>query len=194
MILYILWCYFGNLRSWISLQSLHAIYTRTKFYLFLQYIFERCKFSDSCFTLYEMFTEETINVHLQSYVTASTPVIAYLDKLFLSKNLGIDWWRDWKLKKTRMGLVILQVLSLFKVSLLSIYACNDITASKSWIISWTALVMSEKNSNKPSLYQRYVYEVRVLLELFSKMNCYMYLFFFVSSSTFHLPNGGLHDF
>ncbi|XP_056844222.1 accelerated cell death 11 [Raphanus sativus] len=35
--------------------------------------------------------EETINVHLQSYVTASTPVIAYLDKLFLSKNLGIDW-------------------------------------------------------------------------------------------------------
>lgn len=166
----------------------------TKFYLFLQYIFERCKISDSCFTLYEMFTEETINVHLQSYVTASTPVIAYLDKLFLSKNLGIDWWRLWKLKKTRMGLVILQVLSLFKVSLLSIYACNDITASKSWIISWTAFVMSEKNSNKPSLYQRYVYEVRVLLELFSKMNCYMYLFFFVSSSTFHLPNGGLHDF
>lgn len=82
----------------------------TKFYLFLQYIFERCKFYDSCFTLYEMFTEETINVHLQSYVTASTPVIAYLDKLFLSKNLGIDWWRLWKLKKTRMGLVILQVM------------------------------------------------------------------------------------
>ncbi|CAH2046202.1 unnamed protein product [Thlaspi arvense] len=36
-------------------------------------------------------TEETVKIHMQSYVTASTPVIAYIDKLFLSKNFGIDW-------------------------------------------------------------------------------------------------------
>lgn len=117
MILYILCVMLVIEAVWFHLQSLRAIsiiYSRTKAYLFLQYIFERYKFSDDCFTLYEMFPEETINVHLQSYVTASTPVIAYLDKLFLSKNLGIDWWRLWKLA---WALVILQVLSLFKISL-----------------------------------------------------------------------------
>ncbi|CAN7043625.1 hypothetical protein BRARA_B02907 [Brassica rapa] len=36
-------------------------------------------------------TEETFKIHAQSYVTASASVTNYLDNLFLSKNLGIDW-------------------------------------------------------------------------------------------------------
>ncbi|KAG7536179.1 Glycolipid transfer protein superfamily [Arabidopsis suecica] len=44
--------------------------------------------------LYRMFneTEETAKIHIQSYVSASASVIAYVDdNLFLSRNLGIDW-------------------------------------------------------------------------------------------------------
>ncbi|EOA12645.1 hypothetical protein CARUB_v10027661mg [Capsella rubella] len=36
-------------------------------------------------------TEETAKIYMQSYVTASKPVTKYVDDLFLSKNLGIDW-------------------------------------------------------------------------------------------------------
>jgi len=36
-------------------------------------------------------TETTAKIHMQSYVTASTSVIAYLDGLFVSKQLGIEW-------------------------------------------------------------------------------------------------------
>ncbi|KAF2536665.1 hypothetical protein F2Q68_00020160 [Brassica cretica] len=36
-------------------------------------------------------TEETAKIQMKSYVTASTPVIEYLNKLFLSKKLGTNW-------------------------------------------------------------------------------------------------------
>ncbi|XP_020871247.1 accelerated cell death 11 isoform X2 [Arabidopsis lyrata subsp. lyrata] len=36
-------------------------------------------------------TEESAKIHMQSYVTASIPVTAYVDQLLCSKNLGIDW-------------------------------------------------------------------------------------------------------
>ncbi|KAK7303545.1 hypothetical protein RJT34_14452 [Clitoria ternatea] len=35
--------------------------------------------------------EASAKVHMQTYVTASTPLIQYIDKLFLSRDLGIDW-------------------------------------------------------------------------------------------------------
>ncbi|QCD77349.1 accelerated cell death 11 isoform X1 [Vigna unguiculata] len=35
--------------------------------------------------------EATAKVHMQSYVTASAPLIQYIDKLFVSRDLGIDW-------------------------------------------------------------------------------------------------------
>ncbi|KAF3512295.1 hypothetical protein F2Q69_00001635 [Brassica cretica] len=35
--------------------------------------------------------EAEAKIQMQSYVNASAPVIAYLDNLFLSKQLGIDW-------------------------------------------------------------------------------------------------------
>ncbi|CAN8287518.1 unnamed protein product [Cochlearia groenlandica] len=35
--------------------------------------------------------ETEAKIHMQSYVNASAPVITYLDNLFLSKKLGIDW-------------------------------------------------------------------------------------------------------
>ncbi|KAF9588967.1 hypothetical protein IFM89_017646 [Coptis chinensis] len=35
--------------------------------------------------------EASAKVQMQSYVVASAPVIAYIDKLFHSKELGVDW-------------------------------------------------------------------------------------------------------
>ncbi|KAH0932662.1 hypothetical protein HID58_009779 [Brassica napus] len=35
--------------------------------------------------------EAEAKIHMHSYVNASAPVIAYLDNLFLSRQLGIDW-------------------------------------------------------------------------------------------------------
>ncbi|BAT87666.1 hypothetical protein LR48_Vigan09g184100 [Vigna angularis] len=35
--------------------------------------------------------EASAKVHMQSYVTASAPLIQYIDKLFVSSDLGIDW-------------------------------------------------------------------------------------------------------
>ncbi|WVY93800.1 hypothetical protein V8G54_032888 [Vigna mungo] len=35
--------------------------------------------------------EASAKVHMQSYVTASAPLIQYIDKLFVSRDLGIDW-------------------------------------------------------------------------------------------------------
>lgn len=37
-------------------------------------------------------SEASAKVHMQSYVTASAPLIQYIDKLFVSRDLGIDWW------------------------------------------------------------------------------------------------------
>ena len=38
-----------------------------------------------------VFAESSAIIHMQSYVAASAPVIMYVDKLFLSRELGIDW-------------------------------------------------------------------------------------------------------
>ncbi|KAG7569164.1 Glycolipid transfer protein superfamily [Arabidopsis thaliana x Arabidopsis arenosa] len=35
--------------------------------------------------------EAAAKIHMQSYVNSSAPLITYLDNLFLSKQLGIDW-------------------------------------------------------------------------------------------------------
>ncbi|XP_028759358.1 accelerated cell death 11 [Neltuma alba] len=35
--------------------------------------------------------ESSAKVQMQNYVTASVPLIQYIDKLFLSRELGIDW-------------------------------------------------------------------------------------------------------
>ncbi|XP_059668456.1 accelerated cell death 11 [Cornus florida] len=35
--------------------------------------------------------ETTARIHMQSYVAMSAPVILYIDKLFLSRELGTDW-------------------------------------------------------------------------------------------------------
>ncbi|RDX63323.1 Accelerated cell death 11 [Mucuna pruriens] len=35
--------------------------------------------------------EASAKVRMQSYVTASAPLIQYIDKLFVSRDLGIDW-------------------------------------------------------------------------------------------------------
>ncbi|XP_058099175.1 accelerated cell death 11 [Magnolia sinica] len=35
--------------------------------------------------------EASAKVQMQNYITSSAPVIVYIDKLFLSKELGIDW-------------------------------------------------------------------------------------------------------
>ncbi|XP_014517070.1 accelerated cell death 11 [Vigna radiata var. radiata] len=35
--------------------------------------------------------EASAKVHMQSYVTASAPLVQYIDKLFVSRDLGIDW-------------------------------------------------------------------------------------------------------
>ncbi|KAG4948965.1 hypothetical protein AAZX31_15G122900 [Glycine max] len=35
--------------------------------------------------------EASAKDHMQSYVTASAPLIQYIDKLFVSRDLGIDW-------------------------------------------------------------------------------------------------------
>ncbi|CAF1818165.1 hypothetical protein Bca4012_029531 [Brassica carinata] len=43
--------------------------------------------------LLKMLNEEEAEakIQMESYVNASAPVITYLDNLFLSKQLGIDW-------------------------------------------------------------------------------------------------------
>ncbi|KAK4589004.1 hypothetical protein RGQ29_019848 [Quercus rubra] len=35
--------------------------------------------------------EPSARIQMQSYITASAPVIQYVDKLFLSRELGLDW-------------------------------------------------------------------------------------------------------
>ncbi|KAL4627725.1 hypothetical protein ACB092_05G186100 [Castanea dentata] len=35
--------------------------------------------------------EPSARIQMQSYITASAPVILYIDKLFLSRGLGVDW-------------------------------------------------------------------------------------------------------
>ncbi|XP_044478132.1 accelerated cell death 11-like isoform X1 [Mangifera indica] len=35
--------------------------------------------------------EASARVHMQSYITASAPVIVYIDNLFISRQLGTDW-------------------------------------------------------------------------------------------------------
>nr|XP_023924337.1 accelerated cell death 11 [Quercus suber]POF27419.1 accelerated cell death 11 [Quercus suber] len=35
--------------------------------------------------------EPSARIQMQSYITASAPVILYIDKLFLSRELGVDW-------------------------------------------------------------------------------------------------------
>ncbi|XP_075664773.1 accelerated cell death 11-like [Castanea sativa] len=35
--------------------------------------------------------EPSARIQMQSYITASAPVIRYIDKLFLSRGLGVDW-------------------------------------------------------------------------------------------------------
>ncbi|GFP81950.1 hypothetical protein PHJA_000338300 [Phtheirospermum japonicum] len=35
--------------------------------------------------------ETTAKIQMQTYVTAATPVVKYIDQLFVSRGLGIDW-------------------------------------------------------------------------------------------------------
>ncbi|KAG8369771.1 hypothetical protein BUALT_Bualt14G0048300 [Buddleja alternifolia] len=35
--------------------------------------------------------ETSARMHMQSYIASAAPVIAYIDKLFISRELGIDW-------------------------------------------------------------------------------------------------------
>ncbi|XP_050287912.1 accelerated cell death 11 [Quercus robur] len=35
--------------------------------------------------------EPSARIQMQSYITASAPVILYIDKLFLTRDLGVDW-------------------------------------------------------------------------------------------------------
>lgn len=39
-----------------------------------------------------MISEESARIQMQNYISASAPVILYINKLFLSQELGIDWW------------------------------------------------------------------------------------------------------
>lgn len=101
------------------------------------------------FMSFWIFTEETFKIHAQSYVTASASVTNYLDNLFLSKNLGIDWWRFCKLTWPRPILYTMHGIpswSLFyTLSSISINLCNKLLLlitlqSKSWTITRTVLV------------------------------------------------------
>jgi len=38
-----------------------------------------------------MITEASAKIQMQKYVTSSGPVIRYVEELFLSQELGIDW-------------------------------------------------------------------------------------------------------
>ena len=38
--------------------------------------------------------EESAKAQLQNFVRSSAPVIRYVEDLFTSRNLGIDWWRE----------------------------------------------------------------------------------------------------
>lgn len=38
-----------------------------------------------------LLSEPSARIQMQSYITASAPVIQYVDKLFLSRELGLDW-------------------------------------------------------------------------------------------------------
>ncbi|MQL72305.1 hypothetical protein Taro_004654 [Colocasia esculenta] len=35
--------------------------------------------------------ESSARIHMQNYITTSTPVILYINELFLSRGLGVDW-------------------------------------------------------------------------------------------------------
>ncbi|KAF3555287.1 hypothetical protein F2Q69_00011301 [Brassica cretica] len=48
-------------------------------------------FDTSLFLCRWFITEAEAKIQMESYVNASAPVITYLDNLFLSKKLGIDW-------------------------------------------------------------------------------------------------------
>lgn len=37
-------------------------------------------------------SENSAKVHMQSYVSAATPVILYINGLFITRELGVDWW------------------------------------------------------------------------------------------------------
>lgn len=37
-------------------------------------------------------SEASAKVQMQIYVSASASVIQYIDKLFVSRDLGVDWW------------------------------------------------------------------------------------------------------
>nr|VDD06410.1 unnamed protein product [Brassica oleracea] len=54
--------------------GMYALPTRT-------HVLKRCS----------MRTVTEAKIQMESYVNASAPVITYLDNLFLSKQLGIDW-------------------------------------------------------------------------------------------------------
>ena len=38
-----------------------------------------------------LLSEASARIQMQSYVATSAPVILYIDKLFLSRELGVDW-------------------------------------------------------------------------------------------------------
>lgn len=41
--------------------------------------------------LFIFFSEATARIQMQNYINASAPVILYINKLFLTRELGIDW-------------------------------------------------------------------------------------------------------
>ena len=60
--------------------------------IFSDYMFP-CLFKQdySNLTILCFLTDDSARVEMQSYIASSETVIGYIDKLFISKELGLDW-------------------------------------------------------------------------------------------------------
>ncbi|KAG5404250.1 hypothetical protein IGI04_010369 [Brassica rapa subsp. trilocularis] len=68
-----------------------ALPTRSQLLTMLNEEVRTYSMSNPVFKIINSGNKAEAKIHMQSYVNASAPVIAYLDNLFLSRQLGIDW-------------------------------------------------------------------------------------------------------
>ena len=64
------------LRIWIKKKLKNLL---TKLFLFI-------------WTTFSSISVASAKIQMQTYIVASAPVILYVDQLFHSRNLGVDWW------------------------------------------------------------------------------------------------------
>lgn len=55
------------------------------------YVYERCKHRVNSYYVTLLFADQTAAKKMRRYINAAAPVIEYIDKLYISRHISLDW-------------------------------------------------------------------------------------------------------